>query len=151
MMAADWSLDLGQRQIYILLIVTHLVERKLMNLLLCSLNIVPQPILVQCWIFQDAAQEIYNLQQRVAARIIHMQEKLVSSSQLLMRDQHQPKGNQVVICYHFSLHQDQMIFVLMEHLQMLISNTTMELNVILKVIMIYLLIIMRFSLALICP
>jgi len=44
-----------------------------------------------------------------------------------------------------------MIFVLMEHLQMLISNTTMELNVILKVIMIYLLIIMRFSLALICP
>jgi len=151
MMAADWSLDSGQRQIYILLIVTHFVEIKLMNLLLCSLNIVPQPILVQCWVFQDAIQEIYNMQQLVAARIIHMQEKLVSSSQLLMRDQLQPKGNQVVICYHFCLRQHQMIFVLMEHLQTPISNSMMELNMILKVIMIYLLIIMRFSLALICP
>ena len=39
-------LGLGPTPICILLIVTHLMEIKFMNLQLCSLNIVPQPTLV---------------------------------------------------------------------------------------------------------
>jgi hypothetical protein len=72
----------------------------------------------------------------VAARIIHLQGRLVSSFHLLMRDQLQQKGNEVVICCHFCLRQDQKIFVLMEHLQTPMSNSMMELHVTLKAIMI---------------